>query len=225
MSTVVYNSDMSNQKKTLGVVLLVVIYAVVALIGFFIIYFIKTQLDHKKEVPAQVTKQQTIPTPIPGESKTYKDPSANFALNYPADLSVKETPYGLGVNAVELRSSDNIDKEYAPNVQMLTVPKALAKAVGQDFDGYYAMADNTTKVIASPLGTDKTSEAFTKIRNREVNKLRALDYSSVPSPNTDNEDPEIGTFIEAGDTLIIISTGESDRDSLEDILKTFTYPL
>ena len=216
---------MSNQKKTLGVTLLVVIYAVVALIGFFIIYFIKTQLDHKKATPTSATKQQSLPTPIPGESKTYKNTSANFALNYPSDLSMEETPYGLGVNAVELRSNDNTDKDYAPNVQMLTVPKALAKAVGQDFDGYYAMADNTTKVIASPLGTDKTAESFTKIRNREVNKLRALDYSSVPSPNPDNEEPEIGTFIEAGDTIIIISTGESDRASLEDILKTFTYPL
>src|SRR6266568_6836672 len=108
-------------------------------------------------------------------------------------------------------------------IQILLLPKSLAQTVGQDFDSYYAMADHATKVIKNPLSQDNTTEKFTKIRNRTVNGLQALDYQSLASNAPVGSQPEIGTFIVAGSNLILISTGEDNKTELEEMLSSFTY--
>lgn len=211
---------MSKKKKYLGVAIIVSIYFLIAFTGFFVIYLIKGNLGSSKETSTTVTK--TTPMPAPTGYKTYQNPNQKFSVSYPQDLTVKESGYGFGVNTVEMRSADNKNTADAPNIQILTVPKSLAATIGQDFDSYYKMDDNSTKVIKSPTG--KGDESFTKVRNRDINGLRAVEYSSVPSPNPDNQEPEIGVFIETGNDMTIIATGETDRAELEKMLSTFTYP-
>lgn len=210
---------MSQKKKTLWVLLFLVVYVVIAIAGFFIAYYVKTNFiaPQTKETP------KTTPMPAPSGYQTYENKDQKFSLQYPEELQAKETTVGFGVNTVTLRSAENTDAAYAPDIQILTVPKAMSKAIGQDFESYYAMAENTTKKIESPLDGGEKAELFTKVRNREINGLRALDYSSVPDPNPDNQDPEVGTFVEVGDNLVIFASGTDTREDLEEVLKTFNY--
>lgn len=212
---------MSGRKKALGVFLIVFVYIVIALLGFFIVYYVKTT-GHPPEIKTPLPK--VTPAPVPSGFKTYENTKQKIALSYPSTLQVKENSYGMGVSTVEMRSAENTNKQDAPDVQMLTVPKTMAMAIGQDFDAYYAMADNTTKLISSPLNGSKTAENFTKVQNRNINGMRAFEYSSVPQPNPNNQEAEIGVFIETGSELTIFATGENDRAQLETMLTTFTYP-
>lgn len=210
---------MTQRKKVLGVALILVIYVVVALAGFFLVYLIKTAVNK----PAGPSKTANVtPIPAPSGFVTYQNEKQNFSVSYPQDLQKKESSYGFGVNTVELRSDENSDPAYAPDIQILTVPKPLAKAAGQDFETYYKMTDRTTISISGELkGDAKAEERFTKVRNREINGLRAVEYSSVPNPNPDDVEAEIGVFIEKGNDLIIIAGGETERDQLEKVLQTF----
>lgn len=212
---------MPKSKKYLGVALLLFLYVTIAIAGFFVIYMFRDALGLGKSA----TSQTPIASPIPAPSgfQTYQNSEQKYSLQYPQSLNLQEKPYGFGVNTIELRSDENADPAYAPEIQVLTVPKALAKTIGQDFESYYKMSENETKTIKSPLNEDETAESFTKVRNREINGLRALDYKSVPSPNPDNQVPEIGTFVEAGDNLLIFATHEESRTQLEEMLKTFNY--
>ncbi len=212
---------MSQRKKTFGVILIVFVFIIIAVAGFSVVYLIKNAVT-KPQVTTSIPKQ-TQPTPVPG-FKTYQVKDKKISVDFPSELQLKESSFGLGVSTVELRSPDNTDPAYAPDVQMLVVPKTLALAIGQDFSTYYEMPDNTTKTIESPLDKEKAAENLTKIRNREINGHRALEYSSVPSPNPENQTPEIGVFIEAGDDMIIISTNGNNREQLEKMLSTFQYP-
>ncbi len=214
---------MTRRKKYLAVAAIVLIYVAIAIVGFFIVYFIKTTVI---KTPASVPSTTTVtPTAVPAPSgfKTYQNTEQKYSLNYPEELTIKESSYGFGVNTVELRSDDNNDPAYAPDVQILTVPKTIAKAIGQDFDSYYTMADKSSKTIKSPFGQDNGAESFTKIRNREVNGLRAIDYTSVPSPNPDNQEPELGTMVETTNALVIFASGFDDREQIEEVLKTFAF--
>lgn len=172
---------------------------------------------------ASVPKATPMPDIAPSGYQIYENKEQKFSMQYPEELKVKENPVGFGVNTIEMRSPENADPVYAPDIQVLTVPKALAKTIGQDFESYFEMADNSSKIIESPLDQGEKAEKFTKIRNREINGLRALDYTSVPSPNTDNQDPELGTFVEVGNNLLIFASGSDDREQLEEVLKTFNY--
>lgn len=211
---------MSPQKKALGITVLLILYVVIAALGFFAAYYIKTNYF-------QSTKQTNTPNPtaIPAPSgfKTYESKEQHISLSYPSTLEVKEHAIGLGVKTVEMKSSTNTDTDATATIRILTVPKLLAKTIGQDFESFYNMQENMTKTIESPNPENKHSEQFTKIRNREVKGLRALDYTSVPSPNPDNQNPEIGTFVEADNNLIIFATSSDNRDQLEKVLKTFNY--
>jgi cytoskeletal protein RodZ len=212
---------MSQKKKVFGVILLLIIYVVIAAAGFFVAYYVKINFME----PQVTTKPQITPATVsaPSGYQTYENKEQKFSMQYPEELTVKENPVGFGVNTIEMRKTENADPEYAPDIQILTVPKVLAKTIGQDFESYYDMAENNSKVIESPLDHGKKAENFTKVRNREINGLRALDYSSVPSPNTEKQKPEIGTFVEAGDNLLIFASGSDSREQLEEVLKTFNY--
>ena len=212
---------MSQKKKVLGVILLLIIYFVIAIAGFLIAYYVKTNFMEPQT--AATPKVTPASAPAPSGYQTYENKEQKFSMQYPETLTVKENSVGFGVNTIEMRSPENTDPAYAPDIQVLTVPKALAKTIGQDFESYFEMADNSSKVIESPLDQGKKAEKFTKIRNREINGLRALDYTSVPSPNTDNQDPENGTFVEVGNNLIIFASGSDSREQLEEVLNTFNY--
>jgi hypothetical protein len=210
---------MSPKKKVLGVTLLLVIYVVIAIVGFLIAYYVKTNfLDQKTQSTPKVT-----PAPAPSGYQTYQSNDQQFSFHYPEELKSTEESIGFGVKTVELRSAENQDPEYVADIRILTVPKTLAKTIGQDFDEYYDMAENSSKTIKSPIGDTEKAEELTKIRNREINGLRAVDYTSVPSPNPDNYEPEIGTFVETGNNLIIFATSQDNRTQLDEVLKTFNY--
>ena len=215
---------MSKRNPALWFFIILLVYSVVAIIGFLIVYLIRnaisspsTQQSITKNTSPSVSKPTITP---PSGWKTYTDTKADFSVAYPSDLTEKSTSYGLGVSSVEMRSTDNTDSKSAPDYQLLIVPKLIAKTVGQDFDSYYEMADNTTKTISSPLAQDDTKQVFTKLRNRTIKEHRALDYRSIPENAKADTEAEVGTFIENGDKIILISTGESNKDELEQVIST-----
>lgn len=211
---------MSPKKKVLGVTLILVIYVVIAALGFLIAYYVKTNLLEPKQ---QANTPKPTAVPAPSGYKVYESTDQKFSLAYPENLEVKENPLGFGVKTVEITGGKNPETAGIADIRILTVPKLLAKTAGQDFESFYSMQDNETKTIESPDTENASSEQFTKIRNREINGLRALDYSSVPFPNPDNQAPEIGTFVEAGNNLVIFATSPDGREQLEQVLKTFNY--
>lgn len=163
--------------------------------------------------------QTSIVTPAAAKPgwKTYTNSEANISFPYPSDDTVQAKSYGFGVTSVTLQTAGgNTD------FQVLLLPQSLAQAVGQDFTSYYAMQDNTSKVIKSPLSQNST-EAFTKLQNRSVDGLEAVDYQSIASNAPKGTLPEMGTFIQAGSDLILFSTGESNKMKLEQIVSSFRY--
>jgi hypothetical protein len=172
--------------------------------------------------------QGNVITPVGGQTdaqaswRLYQNSSYNFSLSFPSYLTPKEAEYGMGVSSIELRSVDNTDPKYGPDFQFLIFPKTLGSLIGQDFDAYYAMANNATKLIKDQQGA---SQSFTKIRNRTVSGLRAIDFTTISSPPAANEQLEVGSYIEIGNSVFIISTAESNKATLESMLASFKYPL
>jgi len=207
---------MSKNKQRLWLFFMLFLYAIIAVVGFGIAYFVKTTFFQAKQAVPKVSSITPLPTQ-PGW-KTYTNSSVKITFSYPPTDTVKTSSYGFGVTSLML-SQTNGDVD----LQMLLLPKTLAQTVGQDFDGYYAMQDNTSKVIKSPLSQDNATETFTKIDNRSINGLKALDYQSVSSNAKPDAQPEIGTFIQAGSNLILISTGKSNKTALEQMLESFRY--
>ena len=154
--------------------------------------------------------------------QTYTNASDKFSFNYPSGIQVKQASQGLGVSTVELRSADNPDPANSPDFQLLIFPKTLGKLIGQDFDATYALPDGSTLTIKDDQGN---TQIFTKIDNRVINSLRALDYQTTANPPDPNTEAEIGTYIEVGGSVVIISTGENDKPTLEQILTSFKYPI
>ncbi len=178
-----------------------------------------TQPAENKTSP--VIGQQPGTTNSKAPWRLYQNSTYNFSLSFPSTLTPKESEYGMGVSNIELRSADNTDPQYGPDFQFLIFPKTLGALIGQDFDAYYAMTNNTTKIITDQQGA---SQSFTKIRNRTISGLRAIDFTTVSSPPAANEQPEIGNYIEIGSSVFIISTAESNKATLESILASFKYP-
>lgn len=206
---------MDRQKKILWVAGIVSIYIAVAIVGFFVVYFIKTTMNAVPENRGGTP----IPTIEASNGYTRYDlDNGKISIEYPERYTAKEASYGLGVTATELRSDENQDPDSVADFQMLAIPAYLAKAAGQDFEKYYAMKEQEKAIIESPV--DDTKESFTKVRNRTINGAKAVEYSSVPSPNPENYSPEIGVIIQTKDKLILISTGEEYRDQLETMLNS-----
>ncbi|HVA96490.1 MAG TPA: hypothetical protein VND99_02455 [Candidatus Acidoferrales bacterium] len=213
---------MSKNKQQQWLVFIILIYVVVAAAGFLIAYLIKVEIFQPRQAsssPTPIISNQSL-IHKPANWKTYTNTDYKLKFSYPPTDSLKESSYGFGVTSIALHKT-NGDLDF----QILLMPKTLAAAAGQDFDSYYALPDNTTKVIKSPLSNDNTTEKFTKIHDISVNGLQAIDYQSVASNVKPNEQPEIGTFIQAGDNLILISTGKSNKTKLQKMLSTVAYPL
>lgn len=213
---------MTKTKKIIGVTLMIIVYFVIAALGFFVVYLFKTNAQPQKNNETTITHSPKKTTPPPSGFKSYENPNQKFSMSYPETLDMSEKSYGLGVNAIELRSNDNANTSNLANVQILTVPKAIAKMIGQDFETYYQMKPNETKIITGELQGKKEEQKFTKVRNREINGMRAVEYTSVPNPNLEDYEAELGVFIENGNDLTIFVTGESEKEQLEKILATYS---
>ena len=139
---------------------------------------------------------------------------------YPSTDVINTKSYGFGVTSLALTNKNgNVD------FQILLLPKSLAQTVGQDFDGYYSMSDNTTKIIKNPLAQDNTTEQFTKINNITIDGNKAVNYQSLASNVKPGTLPEIGTFIEIDNNLVLFSTEPNNKNKLEEMLKLFRYPI
>ena len=190
--------------------------------GFVVVYIIKndflpqnTSNNKKTQTVAKVT---SAPLPVGWKKYTNTDNKLQFA--YPSTDTIQTKSYGFGISNLTLKT-----KKGTADFQILFSPKSLASAVGQNFDSYYAMKNNETKIIKNPLLQTSTTEKFTKIRNIKVNGNKALNYQSLASNAKPGSPPEIGTIIEAGDNLVLISTSENNKKKLDRMLNSFEYPL
>lgn len=202
--------------------LVILIFLIVSVLIIGLVLLKKTSPSTTKINQQSSTIESTpVPAGKAGAQQTYTNSTNKFSIQYPSDLQLKETSIGMGVSSVDLRSPDNLDTSYLADIQMLTLPKYIGKTIGQDFDEYYAMSENTSKTI-SAQGLSRT---ITKMKNRSVNNQRAFDFKSTASPADPNEEPTIGVYVEMGDNILIISTPEHNKDKLEQMLANFKYPL
>ena len=208
---------MSKNKRRLWLLSMLFIYIAIAMAGFVIVYIIKNDFLPKNASSTAPVTTSVSQIPVPKDWKTYTNNDAKISFAYPQEDSIKASSYGFGVTSVLLQKTN------AADFQILLVPKSLAQVVGQNFDTYYALPNNTTKVIKSPLSKDNRTEKFTKIRNRTIIGLKALDYQSIGSDAKPGSQPEIGTFIVAGNNIVLFSTGASNKKTLEQMLSSFTY--
>lgn len=213
---------MTKTKKIIGVTLLVILYFVILAIGFFAIYTYKTNSQNVEKNMTITSQSPSTTASAPAGFKTYENKDKTLKFNYPPTFDVQEKSYGFGVNTMELRSENNTDASDMPDVQILTLPKSIAKMIGQDFDAYYQMKPNESKSITSELQGEKEEQLFTKIKNREINGMRAVEYTSIPIPNPENYEAELGVFIENGDAITMFVTGESQKEDLENIIRTYS---
>jgi cytoskeletal protein RodZ len=215
---------MSNSKKRLWVFFIILLYVVIAVIGFFIAYLVKGAIFEPRQTThtatSTVTKTVTKTKPVSKLNgwKTYTNSSDHISFAYPATDTIKNSSYGFGVTSLELLSAND-----TTDFQILLMPESIAQAVGQNFDSYYAMSANMTTTIKSPLSSNSVSEKFTKIQNNTVNGLRSVDFQSIASNAKPGTQPEIGTFIEAGNNLILFSTGDGNKTKLEQMVNSFSY--
>jgi len=148
----------------------------------------------------------------------YRNDATKFAFSYPSNLQKTEKAYGLGITSIEFNNTTG-----TPVYKMLTIPKAMAKLINQDFDTLYNQQDNTETIIKDPTSDQK--KRFVKIKNRTVGSQRAFDFLSTASPQDPNEVPEEGTYVELGDNILLISTTQANKTTLDSLLQSFEYPL
>jgi hypothetical protein len=203
------------QKKYLPKRFLIIIAIVVALVAIGGVLLLKKNTSSLPQKSSDHTRSG--PETQQSGLKIYKNSSNKFSVQYPDELQVTEKAVGMGVTTVELRSKDNLDEDYLADIQMMTIPKYLAKAIGQDFDEYYNMSDNTSKTIAA----EDKSRVITKVKNRSIHDLRAFDFKSTG--DAEDKGTTIGVYIETGDKIVIISTQEENREELETMISNFTY--
>lgn len=138
--------------------------------------------------------------------QTYQNPTAKFSISYPITLQAQESPAGFGVNSIQFVNKTN--SALPPDYHILIFPKLLGNTIGQDFDKYYAMNENTTITIN---GLDGASQQLTKLKNRTIDGQRAFDFGSLS---------EVGTYVEIDNSIAIFSTAADKRGSLDAMLTT-----
>lgn len=211
---------MSKNKQRLWLLSMLLIYAAIAVAGFTIAYVIKNDfLSSSNNQQTQIANKVTS-APLPAGWKIYENNDCQIKFSYPSADTLQTKSYGFGVSSVTVE-----DSKGNTDFQILLLPESLGQAVGQNFDSYYAMPANTTKTIKNPLSQGNATEKFTKISNRNVNGNQALDYQSIASNAKPGTIPEIGTFIKVGSNLVLISTGQENKQNLGKILNSFRYPL
>ncbi|MGH7202840.1 MAG: hypothetical protein ACREHC_00155 [Candidatus Levyibacteriota bacterium] len=216
---------MAPAQKTRGIILIIALYIFIAIVGFILVYSIKSTFFHPKQTATtnKTPVSTSSPAPHPSGWKLFQNSSMNFTFFYPPHLTVKTNAYGMGVADIEMRTKDNTNPSYSPNYQILFVPKAMAQAVGQDFDNYYSLPSNTTKVVSSPFSSNKSQQNLTKLSNATIDDHRAFTYRSQEATAASNNQAEIGKFIEDGDNLLLISGGESDKAELDHIMQSIKF--
>ncbi len=205
-------------------IILIVIGVIVVLILLFVgaaLYYLQKNGITMDRISPKAVPTSTVTHNTNSTTNTYHNNAYKFSMPYDKDLKINEKPYGFGVSSVEMRAADT-PADYGPDFQMLIFPKAIGAQIGQDFDKYFDLADNTTQEIKDPGGT---TVKFTKIKNRAVNNLRAFDFTSASVPADPNEESEIGVYIEMGTDTLVISTPESNKAKLDAMLADFKYPL
>ena len=160
------------------------------------------------------TKTEMQPTIASDRWDFYRDESNKFSLPYPKGLTVEKSTYGVGVNSIELQ-----DRTGTVKYRILIFPKRLGALIGQDFAAYKAMAPQTATVISEVNAQE--AQRFVKIRDRLVGQYEAIDFLSTASPPEPNEIPEVGTYIEVGENVVVISTAEENKETLEAMLTDF----
>ncbi len=209
---------MPENRKRLWLVAILLIYVAIAVAGLVIAYMVKTYfLPHTASTP-QPYISQVKQSSTPKGWKKYVNTENKISFAYPPDDKIKTSSLGFGVTNITLTNPKEV-----VDFQFFIAPKSIAQAIGQDFDNYYSMENNSTKTIKNPLSKDTTTEKFTKIRNRSISGLEALEYQSTASNAPKDAKPAIGTFISTGDTLIVISTNSENKTRLEDLLNSFSY--
>lgn len=211
------------KRSILKIILFIVLFflLLIILVAVGAYYYLQSQgLTPDKLNPQPLTPKTTI-APRDSSTNTYKNENFKFSMPIDKELEANETSYGFGVSSVELRHA-NTTEDYAANLQMLVFPKALGMAIGQDFDKSYGLPDNTKQEVKDPSGG---AQSFTKVRNRTISGLRAFEFSSSPIPPDPELEAEIGVYIEMKADVLVVTTGESNRDNLEKMLAEFTYPL
>jgi hypothetical protein len=209
---------MSPENQQRGIILLLTIYVLTAAIGFLIAYIVKTSWQRAHMQTSTPVVVKTTPFPTPGDWKVYENADAKIELSYPPTDTFTTDSYSFGVTGVSFDTASE-DTDF----QILILPKSLAQTVGQSFDTYYTMPNKTTTTVKSPLAKDNTTQQFTKVQNRSVNGLQAFDYSSIPTDAPKDTTPEVGTFLQAGSNLILISTTPDNKETLEKMLSSFHY--
>lgn len=171
--------------------------------------------------PTTSPTQSSSITPIPQNWSIYNNTSFNFSLSYPSELTTQENSHGLGVTDIAFATAANIDSQNLPEYQILIYPKTIGKLIGQDFDEFYSLPAQSTQLMTSQASAP---QQFTKNRNITINSFRAFEYTTTSSPPNPNEESEIGIYIEIGENTLIISTGESNKTTLDYMLSTFKSP-
>lgn len=212
---------MSNNKKQLWLFSFLFVYILIAVAGFLIVLFIKNALQTQKQSQNYATRnEKTMPS---GRWKTYENAIYKFKLSYPPDDIIKTSSYGFHVISIIIEHSGNSKNITMADFQILLLPKSLAQKVGQNFESYDVLPDNTSKVIKNPFTQISAAEQFTKIHNLTIDGDQAFDYRSVATNANPGVPPEIGTFIEAGNNLILISTAEDNKKQLDQMLSSITF--
>lgn len=165
----------------------------------------------------QSTSTPYRPTMQPSDWKTYNNISFNFSLSYPQELTTQENSHGLGVTDISF-TNPNSNPQNAPKYQILIYPKTIGNLIGQSFEQFYNLPAQSTQLMTSEA---TTPQQFTKIKNTTINSLRAFNFRTTSDPPDPAEEAEIGTYIELGESTLIISTGESNQTILDHILSTF----
>lgn len=169
-------------------------------------------------VPQISTTQPVDIQPKAQNWNTYKNISLNFSLKYPSDCKLHENSQGLGVEEISFNSPENKDPENSPDYQILVYPKSFGKLIGQDFDEIYALPISSTMRLSSE---GSSPQQFTKKANKTIKGLRAIEYISTADPPNPGEEEEVGYYIEYKDSVLIITTINSNKGNLDYMVSTF----
>src|SRR4051812_15431937 len=173
--------------KIVFIILGIIFVLILLCVGAAFYYLQKNGITMDRISPKAVPTS-TVTANTNSTTNTYHNNAYKFSMPYPKELKINEKPYGFGVSSVEMRASDT-PADNGPDFQMLVFPKAIGAQIGQDFDKYYDLPDNTPQEIKDQSGA---TVKFTKIKNRTVNNLRAFDFTSGSIPADPQEETEIG---------------------------------
>jgi hypothetical protein len=155
--------------------------------------------------------------------KTYNNKTFNFSINYPSNLNIDENDHGLGVLDIAFTNAANADtQDSIADYQILIYPSAVEKFIGHDFNTLYSLPANTTERMSAQ---SMQPQLYTKVKNRTIDNHRGFDFEATNDPPDPYVEVEAGTYIDLGKSRMIISTGKSNRATLDQMLINFKSPI